>query len=61
MDPEKGVIVIATGTGTEVKGVEYMVDKTTAYWVPSNSGRRARAPGLRAGTDVWYRVGRATA
>jgi hypothetical protein len=59
VDPDKGVIVIRSGTGTEAKEVEYTVDKSTAYWATEqqrvNDGLRYQ--GFAPGADVWYRVG----
>ena len=59
VDPDRSVIVVQTGTGTDVKEVEYTVGKTTKYWAadqqPFTDALRYR--GFKAGSDVWFRMG----
>jgi hypothetical protein len=59
VDPDKGVIVIKSGDGTEAKEVEYTVERTTKYWGPDEKPftTALRYEAFRPGAEVWYRVG----
>lgn len=59
VDPDKGVIVIKSGTGTEAKEVEFTVDKSTVYWATEQQriNDALMYQGFKPGADVWYRVG----
>ena len=57
--PDKNVVVVRVGTGTEAREFEYRVTTTTKYWgtdqQPFTTGLRYE--GFREGTQIWYRVG----
>jgi hypothetical protein len=59
VDPEKGMVVVRTGTGDAVKEYEYKVEKTTQYWSQEQQpvATGLRYEGFRVGTPIWYRVG----
>jgi len=57
--PEQNVLVVQTGTGTQVKEMEYTLAKTTRFMGPNQvvieDGLRYK--GFKAGTDVWLVMG----
>ncbi|MFL5338901.1 MAG: hypothetical protein ACJ8F7_01940 [Gemmataceae bacterium] len=55
-DPDRGIVVIRTGTGPDAREVEYHVDKTTRYWGPDQAviNDALRYQGFKEGTDIWY-------
>ena len=59
--PDKNIVVMRVGTGTEAKEYEYRVSTTTKYW---GTDKRALSDGLRyqgfrEGTAIWFDPGTA--
>jgi len=58
VDPEKGIVVIRVGTGTDAKEREFRVAKTTRYFGKDNKALTdgLKGTGWKANTDVWFRT-----
>jgi hypothetical protein len=58
VDPTSSLVVLRTGTGADVKEVEFKFAPTVKVWGTDQQvlAEAARFPAMKQGADVWYRL-----